>query len=180
MISKSKQAKEKRSAMGGDYSQSNPEQMKQANALRIEMANYYAEDSTLTAMHNMVNEMNFNKNLKKEIDAIENKISTADSSSKVSLNRRLDSLNTDYLNRSLLVMNTATQQIRALQSEQRLPIGWEGKSFCAEMGKNGLKLILGWMLMGILASWGAPFWYEVLARLISTRKLMQSSSGQKK
>ena len=33
VISKSKQGKEKRSAMGGDYSQSNPEQMQQANAM---------------------------------------------------------------------------------------------------------------------------------------------------
>jgi len=150
------------------------------DALRIEMANYYAQDSTLNAMHDMVNEMDFNKNLKKEIESIENKISTADSSSKVLLNKKLDSLNTDYLNRSLLVMNTATQQIRALQSKQRLPIGWEGKSISEEIEKNCVKLILGWILMGILASWGAPFWYEVLARLISARKLMQSSSGQKK
>jgi hypothetical protein len=47
--------------------------MKQANALRMEMANYYAEDSTLTAMHNMVNEMDFNKNLKRKLTPLKTK-----------------------------------------------------------------------------------------------------------
>jgi hypothetical protein len=54
-----------------------------------------------------------------------------------------------------------------------LPIGWNEKGwFNGEQIKeqNGLlQAIFGWLMTGVAVAMGAPFWFDILGKLINVR-----------
>jgi hypothetical protein len=50
-----------------------------------------------------------------------------------------------------------------------LPIGWDTQDF-------KLRNILGWAVAGILISFGAPFWFDLLGKMVNVRKISSSPS----
>lgn len=62
-----------------------------------------------------------------------------------------------------------------------LPIGWKGMKFfsCAELGKDKLWLtavvapLFGWLLTAFAASLGAPFWFDLLNKVMVIRSTVK-------
>lgn len=153
------------------------EELWKNDKMRTQMADYYSQDSVQFKMKKMLTTMERNSELKKEIHLLEVQNKESNDSILTVLNqKKLDSLNTLFMNQSLLVMNEATHTLKSLEAETELPIGWKGKDFSKLSLIEILKMFFGYTLMGIFCSWGAPFWYELLARLISTRKLIKGNS----
>lgn len=89
------------------------------------------------------------------------------------------------------------QQVDKLQ-ELQLPIGWnearcpgcsaDGKLFSLDSARAWALMIVGWGICALAASFGAPFWFDALSKLVSMRgsgktvdtKASDSSSPQEK
>lgn len=59
----------------------------------------------------------------------------------------------------------AQQRLQALN----LPIGWAGAGRPLNVWTDWVLLVLGWLLTGLAASFGAPFWFELIGRLAPLR-----------
>ena len=61
---------------------------------------------------------------------------------------------------------------RELLHKLELPIGWSGASF-PRGDKEGLTQVLGWLLTAIAATLGAPFWFDVLNKVMVVRSTVK-------
>ncbi|HPH37906.1 MAG TPA: hypothetical protein PL108_09610 [Sediminibacterium sp.] len=52
---------------------------------------------------------------------------------------------------------------------KELPIGWSKKTW-DEFGENLLITLLGWFLAAVAISMGAPFWFDLLIKLVNIRR----------
>ncbi len=62
-----------------------------------------------------------------------------------------------------------------------LPIGWHGRSFSA-ITKSPLlffEKILGWLITAVAVSFGAPFWFDLLGKLVNLRSTGRKPEGIK-
>lgn len=87
------------------------------------------------------------------------------------MQNRLDSFNTSFMNTTQAVSEEATSAFSKLKGETEIPLGW---------GSRKTQKIpwyidfFGWFILGLLSSWGAPFWYEFLSKMIAARKMLNS------
>jgi hypothetical protein len=51
-----------------------------------------------------------------------------------------------------------------------LPLGWKNVTKVDFQGEKLLWVILGWVLGIIAISMGAPFWFDLLVKLVNVRK----------
>jgi len=67
--------------------------------------------------------------------------------------------------------STTFEQTRQQLDEARLPIGWpSGTPFVEEKGRSfDWTRLPGWLLTAIGASFGAPFWFDLLGRFVKLR-----------
>jgi hypothetical protein len=59
---------------------------------------------------------------------------------------------------------------RARLDSLGLPIGWSDADVQVPIASNaGVLRFIGWLLTGVLVSFGAPFWFDVLSKFVSIR-----------
>lgn len=126
-----------------------------------------------------------NSSVKEQLTTLDNtyKAKIADTARKASATT-LQELNTQWQNERNKVADSARvkaqkqigNQIEAING-LNLPIGWEFDGHSPQFPSSfGTKLrpwwsiILGWVLSGILISFGAPFWFNLLIKLVPLRK----------
>lgn len=61
--------------------------------------------------------------------------------------------------------DAAQQRLQALN----LPIGWAGAGRPVNAWTDAALLVAGWLLTGLAASFGAPFWFDLIGRLTPLR-----------
>jgi hypothetical protein len=64
---------------------------------------------------------------------------------------------------------TAQQRTAVALQEIGFPIGWNATSWPSQNGGNLVLHILGIILVAIAASFGAPFWFDALNKLVNLR-----------
>ncbi len=79
-----------------------------------------------------------------------------------------------------LVMQT--DYVRFVQNEiadLKLPIGWEwrNKSPHPQTAQNGWYAVFGWVLTAAALSFGAPFWFDLLLKLVNIRNTARRPPG---
>jgi hypothetical protein len=72
------------------------------------------------------------------------------------------------------VSDVATSFNKATSTLRPLPIGWPVRAMpaCSECGEAiwfWLAKLLGWIMTGIALSFGAPFWFDLLSKLVNIR-----------
>ncbi len=67
---------------------------------------------------------------------------------------------------------SAKEIIEALNQDIKLPIGWDTQPF---QWRN----IFGWILSAVLISFGAPFWFDLLGKIVNVRKISSAPSNSK-
>jgi hypothetical protein len=88
------------------------------------------------------------------------------------LQKRLDSFNISFMNTTQIVSDEATTAFSKLKGETEIPLGWGSRKTQKIPWYIDL---LGWFILGLLSSWGAPFWYEFLSKMIAARKMLKPS-----
>ena len=86
---------------------------------------------------------------------------------------RLKSNNDDSVKTTLAGLRTSIDEVKAL----KLPIGWKGLGWFEYLDLGFWKvfnLLIGWALTVLAVSLGAPFWYDMLNKLVDLR-----SAGKK-
>ena len=75
-----------------------------------------------------------------------------------------------------------TERIKiSLAENQSLPIGWDENGWFNRdqlKSQNGLQAGLGWFISAIAISMGAPFWFELLGKVINVRNTLRPLSSQ--
>ena len=66
-------------------------------------------------------------------------------------------------------------QTRALLDTVQLPIGWGAASPTAT-GTGVAVVALGWLMTALAATLGAPFWFDVLKKVIEVRSTIKPSA----
>jgi hypothetical protein len=88
-------------------------------------------------------------------DSLKHSLSTSQKEKKIS-----DSLYT-------AATNLVGTDLHSLNST--LAIGWQGKCFCDDFNSVTLIMIVGWILTALAISMGAPFWFDLLNKLMQLR-----------
>lgn len=86
---------------------------------------------------------------------------------------RLKTASDDTIKTTLAGLRNSIDEVKAL----KLPIGWEGLGWFEYLSLNFWKvfnLLIGWTLTILAVSLGAPFWYDMLNKLVDLR-----STGKK-
>jgi hypothetical protein len=66
-------------------------------------------------------------------------------------------------------LNQQVQSAQNVQGAIQLPIGWNDPASRRFGGLNGLWKVLGWALLAVATMQGAPFWFDLLRRLVGLR-----------
>jgi hypothetical protein len=78
----------------------------------------------------------------------------------------------DPLNPTVTKMPPVTQPERQFLSQL---VGWENAPAMKDLGlRDGLLILLGWLLTAIAVSLGAPFWFDILNKVINVRNAGKS------
>jgi hypothetical protein len=67
---------------------------------------------------------------------------------------------------------SAKEIMDELKKDIKLPIGWDSQPF-------QLRNIFGWLLSAVLISFGAPFWFDLLGKIVNVRKISSAPSNSK-
>lgn len=69
--------------------------------------------------------------------------------------------------------DTAIKELKGIETTQPLPIGWKknDSSFfpLLQESQNPFFAIFGWLITGVAISMGAPFWFDLLGKVINVR-----------
>ncbi|AFY48057.1 hypothetical protein Nos7524_2212 [Nostoc sp. PCC 7524] len=72
------------------------------------------------------------------------------------------------------------EQTNTILEEQTLPLGWNKLNLAQQLGQTQdnqnpvlfnhyLTMVFGWLISGVAISMGAPFWFELIGRVINVR-----------
>lgn len=77
-------------------------------------------------------------------------------------------------NKSISAMDGQSAKVimEELEKDIKLPLGWDSQPF---QWRN----IFGWLLSAVLISFGAPFWFDLLGKIVNVRKISSAPSDSK-
>lgn len=118
----------------------------------------------------------YEENIKSKLLAAEesfkdslNKAIAAKSIDTVNIKKRIaaekDNILDNYTNRQKAEMDTLLQKIKIAG----LPLGWDHKEWKSFKGAP-VETILGWFLAAVAISMGAPFWFDLLIKIVNIRR----------
>ena len=80
-----------------------------------------------------------------------------------------------YTDKNILAIKSLTSQL----DSTKLPLGWKNDSWCKDVlgGHKGMDAIIsfllalmGWIIGAGCISMGAPFWFDMLNKLVNVRR----------
>jgi hypothetical protein len=71
-----------------------------------------------------------------------------------------------YTQKQIAGINALTSQLESAG----LPLGWKGKSWKDNIDDNLLLALIGWIIGACCISMGAPFWFDMLGKLVNVRR----------
>jgi hypothetical protein len=94
----------------------------------------------------------------------------------------VDSSNVDSLNNKIIKNIENVRQLDSVLSNVNIPIGWNNVKFCESKSlfSDLLIKLIGLLITTIAISLGAPFWFDMLKKIISIRGVGKETENKEK
>jgi len=121
--------------------------------------------------------------MKARLKSVPLKRTTADSTG---VTQKADSLDLAHLvwlkNEEQRLYNRADSLVRSDigKANGLLGIGWQTSKFASMDMLSAFKSVLGWLITAIAISLGAPFWFDLLSKLMKLKNTTATTNPQEK